>query len=100
MGLWYAGWYNWPVDMPEISRFFGIVIAIYYKEHGVPHFHAKYSGQTGVFSIVDLKLIEGRLPKRVVALVLEWAFEHRSELLENWQRAVAQEPLQPIAPLE
>ena len=47
-----------------------------------------------------LKLIEGRLPKRVVALVLEWAFEHRSELLENWQRAVAQEPLQPIAPLE
>ena len=50
---------------------------------------AKYSGQTGVFSIVELKLIEGRLPKRVVALVLEWAFEHRSELLENWQRAVA-----------
>ncbi len=89
-----------PVNMPEISRFFGIVIAIYYKEHGVPHFHAKYSGQTGVFSIVDLKLIEGRLPKRVVALVLEWAFEHRSELLENWERAVAQQPLQPIAPLE
>jgi hypothetical protein len=86
--------------MPEISRFFGIVIAIYYKEHGVPHFHAKYAGQTGVFSIVDLELIEGRLSKRVVALVLEWAFEHRSELLENWQRAVAQEPLQPIAPLE
>jgi len=55
----------------------------------VPHFHAKYAGQTRVFSIVDLKLIEGRLPKRVVALVLEWAFE-----------AVAQEPLQPIAPLE
>src|SRR5207302_7864188 len=77
--------------MPEISRFFGIVIAIYYKEHGVPHFHAKYAGQTGVFSIVDLELIEGVLPKRVVALVLEWAFEHRSELLDNWQRAVAQE---------
>jgi hypothetical protein len=98
--LWRTGWYNSPVAMPEISRFFGIVIAIYYKEHGVPHFHAKYAGQTGVFSIVDLKLIEGRLPKRVVALVLEWAFEHRSELLENWQRAVAQVPLQPIAPLE
>ncbi|HYX28214.1 MAG TPA: DUF4160 domain-containing protein [Pyrinomonadaceae bacterium] len=42
--------------MPEISRFFGIVIAIYYKEHGIPHFHAKYSGQTGVFSITDLKI--------------------------------------------
>jgi len=69
-----------PADMPEISRFFGIVIPIYYKEHGVPHFHAKYSGQTGVFSIIDLKLIEGRLPKRVVDLVLERAFEHRSEI--------------------
>jgi hypothetical protein len=78
--------------MPEISRFFGIVIAIYYKEHGVPHFHAKYAGQTGVFSIVDLKLIEGHL--------LEWAFEHRGELLEDWQLAVAQEPLHPTAPLE
>ena len=66
----------------------------------MPQFHAKYAGQTGVFSIVDLELIEGRLPKRVVALVLEWAFERRSELLENWQRAVAQQPLQPIAPLE
>jgi hypothetical protein len=86
--------------MPEISRFFGIVIAIYYKEHGVPHFHAKYSGQTGVFSIADLELIEGRLPRRVIALVLEWAFEHRDELMENWQRALAQEPLLPITPLE
>ncbi|PYS66952.1 MAG: transcriptional regulator [Acidobacteria bacterium] len=86
--------------MPEISRFFGIVIAIYYKEHGVAHFHAKYGGQTGVFSVVDLKLIEGRLPKRVIALVLEWAFEHRRELTDNWERAVAHQPLQPIAPLE
>ena len=86
--------------MPEISRFFGIVIAIYYKEHGVPHFHAKYSGMTGVFSIEDLNLIEGRLPRRVTALVLEWAFEHRAELVENWKRAVRQQPLQPIAPLE
>ena len=86
--------------MPEISRFFGIVIAMYYKEHGVPHFHAKYSGQTGVFSNPDLKLIEGHLPRRVIALVLEWAFEHRSELVENWQRALAQVPLRSISPLE
>lgn len=66
----------------------------------MPHFHAKYAGQTGVFSIEELKLIEGHLPKRVVALVLEWAFEHRDELMENWQRALAHEPLQPITPLE
>lgn len=86
--------------MPEISRFFGIVIAMYYKEHGIPHFHAKYAGQTGVFSIQDLKLIEGRLPRRVVAMILEWAFEHRVELMDNWERVLEQTPLQPILPLE
>ncbi|MDI6769729.1 MAG: DUF4160 domain-containing protein [Anaerolineales bacterium] len=86
--------------MPEISRFFGIVIGMYYKKHGVPHFHAKYAGQTGVFSIADLKLIEGLLPKRVIGLVLEWAFEHRAELLDNWELAKAKKPLQDIPPLE
>jgi hypothetical protein len=88
------------IAMPETSRFFGIVIAIYYKEHELPHFHAKYSGQTGVFSIADLKLIEGALPKRVIALVLEWAFEHRDELMQNWELALAQKPLRSIRPLE
>jgi hypothetical protein len=86
--------------MPEISRFFGIVIAMYYKEHGIPHFHAKYAGRTGVFSISDLKLIEGSLPKRVVGLVLEWAFEHRDDLLADWELAKMRKPLQLIPPLE
>lgn len=86
--------------MPEISRFFGIVVAMYYKDHGPPHFHAKYSGQTGVFSIEDLKLIEGQLPKRVISLVLEWAFEHRRELMNNWDRAALKQPLREIQPLE
>lgn len=86
--------------MPEISRFLGIVIAMYYKEHGVPHFHAKYSGQTGVFSIPDLRLIEGHLPRRVIGLVLEWAFEHREELMEDWELAKAKKPLQAIPPLD
>ena len=67
--------------MPEISRFLGIVIAMYYKEHEPPHFHAKYGNQSGVFSIAELKLIEGSLPKRIISLVLEWAFEHRKELI-------------------
>ncbi len=86
--------------MPEISRFFGIVIAMYYKEHGIPHFHAKYTGETGVFSIADLKLIEGHLPKRVVGLVLEWAFEHRDDLLADWELARTKKPLQLIPPLD
>jgi len=85
--------------MPEISRFLGIVIAMYYREHQPPHFHAKYSNQTGVFSIADLKLIEGSLPNRVISLVLEWAFEHRDDLIEDWELAMAKKPLHKIAPL-
>ena len=86
--------------MPEVSRFFGIVIVFYYREHGIPHFHAKYSGQTASFSIDDLRLLEGKLPPRVTALVLEWAFMHRAELLEDWNLAVARKRLNAIAPLE
>ena len=86
--------------MPEISRFFGIVIAIYYKEHGTPHFHARYGDQAGVFSITELRLIEGHLPRRVLALVLEWAFDHRDELMKDWELAMARKPLQSIPPLE
>lgn len=86
--------------MPEVSRFFGIIIAIYYKEHGIPHFHAKYGDQRGAFSIPDLRLIEGYLPKRVIGLVLEWAFEHRDELMDNWLLAMAGKPLRKISPLE
>ncbi len=86
--------------MPEISRFLGIVIAIYYKEHAPPHFHAKYGNQTGVFSIAELKLTQGHLPRRVIALVLEWAFEHRDELMEDWKSAEMRKPLQRIQPLE
>lgn len=54
--------------MPEICRFFGIIISIYYKEHAPPHFHAKYGEQRAAFSINELKVIEGSLPKRVVSL--------------------------------
>ena len=86
--------------MPEISRFFGIVIAVYWKEHGVPHFHAKYGSRRASFSIADLRLLEGDLPPRVRTLVLEWAFLHRSELMANWRMAQARRSLKPIAPLE
>ncbi len=85
--------------MPEICRFLGIVISMYYKEHAPPHFHAKYGGQRAAFSINDLKIIEGDLPKRIVSLVLEWAFEHRNELLEDWNFAQRHEELKKIDPL-
>lgn len=64
-----------------------------------PHFHAKYAGRRAAFSISDLKIIEGSLPKRVVSIVLEWAFEHRNELLEDWNRAQKHENLNKIKPL-
>lgn len=86
--------------MPEISRFLGIVVAMYHKEHGVPHFHAKYGEYRGVFSISDLQLIEGHLPKRILSLVLEWTFEHRNELMEDWNLVVRKKPLREIPPLE
>lgn len=86
--------------MPEICRFLGIIISMYYHEdHPVPHFHAKYGGEVAVFTIMDLRLIEGKLPKRVVALVLEWGFEHRDELMRDWELARSGEPLIRIAPL-
>ena len=86
--------------MPEISRFFGVVIAIYYKDHGVPHFHAKYQNFRASFAIEDLRVLEDRLPPRVTGFVLEWAMEHQQELIEDWNLAKEMKPLKPIAPLE
>ena len=85
--------------MPEICRFLGIVIAMYYNEHAPPHFHAKYGKQWAAFSTEDLRIIEGKLPQRVISLVLEWAFLHREELMENWHRAERREKLEKIEPL-
>jgi hypothetical protein len=85
--------------MPEISRFFGIVIAMYYTEHGRPHFHAEYGGVRASIEI-GTGLIRGDIAARAQRLVLEWAGLHRRELLENWERAREGQPLNPIAPLE
>jgi spore cortex formation protein SpoVR/YcgB (stage V sporulation) len=85
--------------MPEVSRFFGIIIALYFNEHNPPHFHAKY-GDDEVEIIIDtLEIIEGSIPKRALALVLEWANEHRDELKNDWQLARNGKPLQKIEPL-
>ena len=86
--------------MPEISGFLGIVIAMYYNEHYPLHFHARYGENRASFSIDELKIIEGNMPKRVVSLILEWAFEHRGELMEDWERACRRQALAYITPLE
>jgi len=85
--------------VPIISRFFGILVTINYREHQPPHFHAWYSGREATVDIGD-GTVKGELPKRVIALLLEWWHMHREELAENWQRAQAREPLKPIDPLE
>jgi hypothetical protein len=86
--------------MPRVSEFFGIVIAIYFGDHAPPHFHAKYAEFEASIAIDTLRVVEGSLPRRALALVLEWADEHREELRANWDRAVGGEPLQRIRPLE
>lgn len=85
--------------MPRISSFYGIVIAMYYREHGVPHFHAKYSGAEASVAIGTLDVLEGSLPDRARRLVEEWATLHRRELEVNWQRARERQPLDRIDPL-
>lgn len=85
--------------MPEICRFLGIIISMYYAEHAPPHFHAKYGEHRAAFSINDLKIIEGSLPPRIISFILEWAFEHRDELLENWMLVEQKKELKNIPPL-
>jgi hypothetical protein len=85
--------------MPEISRFFGVVIAIFYDDHNPPHFHARYEGFKAVIDINSLAIRDGQLPPRVYGLVIEWATVHKQELLKNWELARDKEPLRSIEPL-
>lgn len=86
--------------MPIVSRFYGIAIRIYRRDHNPPHFHAVYGGQQAIFSIADLKKLEGELPRRVIIMVLEWSFQYRDELMENWELALAGNEPRPIPPLD
>jgi len=85
--------------MPEISRFYGIVIGMFYDEHRPPHFHVRYGSHEAVIQINELVLSEGALPPRTLGLVIEWAAMHRKELLKNWQAIETGRPMSKIAPL-
>ncbi len=86
--------------MPEISRFFGIIITMYYNEHPPPHFHVRYGRQKALVAIDSLTVLRGRLSPRALGLVVEWAVSHQAELKENWRLARQEEPLNKVAPLE
>jgi len=85
--------------MPEISRFYGIVIKMFFDDHNPPHSNAQYSGQEAVIGIRTLALISGRLPARALGLVAEWGLLHQVELLSVWDSAKDLQPLRKIDPL-
>ncbi len=86
--------------MPEVSRFFGIIVAMYYNDHTPPHFHVRYGKQKAIIEIETLSVLEGTLKPRTLGLVVEWAAQHRAELQHNWDLARQKAPLNKIAPLE
>ena len=86
--------------MPEISRFFGIIVAMYYNDHGPPHFHARYGDSVVRIAIEDGRVLSGEFPRRATGLVLEWLELHRDELREVWLLAKQRKPLMKITPLE
>lgn len=85
--------------MPIISRFLGIIIAMYWGDHAPPHFHAKY-GEYEITVNINDGVIEGRFPKRALGLVMEWYHLHKDELSENWELCQKKEMPNPIEPLE
>ena len=85
--------------MPTICAFYGIIIQMYWNDHPPSHFHALYAEYEAKFSIETLETIEGSLPRRAAALVLEWAQEHQLELREDWELCTRNQPLKKIMPL-
>jgi hypothetical protein len=86
--------------LPEICRFYGIVIKMFWDDHPPPHFHAEYGEHKAVVSIQTLALIHGSLPSRALGLTIEWAEPRRQQLVDLWRLAQANEPLHRLDPLE
>lgn len=84
--------------MPILSRFYGIIIRMYFrqKEHNPPHIHAIYNESVAVISITDFKVLEGELPNKAMLLVLEWMHIHKDELIQIWSTQIFRQ----LAPLE
>ena len=86
--------------MPELCRFYGIIIRIHIPDHPPPHFHGLYSGQEALFDIDDLSVFRGGIPTRARRLVVEWASMHQEEIRAAWNRAQQSEPPGAIEPLQ
>jgi hypothetical protein len=94
---------QWAVEeseMPALSRFYGIVIKMYYNEHGVPHFHAIYAEDAASIRIDTLEFLGGYLPPVARKLVMQWGVVNRDALLKNWKLSQDGQPLDVIPGLE
>ena len=85
--------------MPEIALFFGIRITMYYDDRNPPHFHAEYAGRKIIVDIENGYVVSGAFPSRQLKFVLAWAEMHKDELMQNWELAKDDLPLNKIAPL-
>lgn len=85
--------------MPEISRFLGIIIKMFFEDHAPPHFHAEYQGNKALFSIKTGEIIAGKLPKKESAIVTAWALLRQKELMDNWKALTTGKEAKKIDPL-
>jgi hypothetical protein len=86
--------------MPEICRFYGIIIKLFYNEHNPPHFHAQYGNDEVLIEIQTLAVFAGKIPPRALGLVMEWAAQHQDELLQLWSDAREMRSLHNVEPLQ
>ena len=84
--------------MPEISRFFGIIIKMYYNEHNPPHFHVEYQDYVAIIDIED-GTVKGEMPRKQLQLIFQWLDIHKAELLKNWELSLSRQQLTKINPL-
>jgi len=85
--------------MPELSRFLGIVIAMYFNDHNPPHFHVLYNEYDAEIEIKNLTVLNGKLPARVLGIAMEWAELYKDELMDNWDLLQSGEKYNKIQPL-
>ena len=86
--------------MPEISRFYGIIIKMFSDEHNPPHFHAEHAGDKATFSIETGQMIQGNMPQNKATLVTAWAIIHKEDLMKNWETLAEGSGAKKIKPLK
>ena len=86
--------------MPEICRFYGLVIKMFWADHAPPHFHVEYGEQQAIVAIETLAVIHGSLAPRALGLCVEWAAERKAQLVELWRLAQSNQPLHRLDPLQ